>query len=255
MGTAAQFLVRRNLAREISRAEMFERVAQSKDLGLVMNADNVQRRVSFICHCCGCCCNVLLGVSKFGYPHAVVTSNYIAKVDEAKCEGCGKCRKACPIAAIELDRLPQPAPVPRHSGERDRAPGSGRSSERDEPQSRRPRRVRPLVDERFCLGCGVCAVKCSTGAMTLKKRAQRVLHPETTFERLVLQCLDLGTLQNQLFDDPNRLTHQFMRAFVGAVLRLPPVKKALLGDTLRSRFLATLKSGVSRTAGDDVVDV
>jgi len=97
-------------------------------------------------------------------------------------------------------------------------------------------------------------VKCGTGAMTLKKRAQRVLHPETTFERTVLQCLDVGTLQNQLFDDPDRITHQFMRAFVGAVLRLPPVKKALLSDTLRSRFLAAMNAGVSRSAGGEVLD-
>jgi ferredoxin len=228
MGHAADYLVRRKLAREISRTEMLERVAQSKELGLVMNADNVQRKVSFICHCCGCCCNVLLGISRFGYPHTVVTSSYMASVDDARCEGCGKCKKACPIGAIGLERLAQPA---------------GK------------KRVRPLVDERVCLGCGVCAVKCTTGALKLKHRGQRVLHPETTFERTLLQCLELGTLQNQLFDDPGRITHQFMRAFVGGVLRLPPVKKALLSDTLRSRFLGALKTVAARSAGSDVLDV
>jgi hypothetical protein len=45
-----------------------------------------------------------------------------------------------------------------------------------------------------------------------------------------------------------------MRAFVGAVLRLPPVKKALLSDTLRSRFLGALKAGAARSAGSDVLD-
>jgi hypothetical protein len=33
---------------------------------------------------------------------------------------------------------------------------------------------------------------------------------------------------------------------VGGVLRLPPVKKALLSDTLRSRFLNALKSRAPR---------
>jgi len=37
-----------------------------------------------------------------------------------------------------------------------------------------------------------------------------------------------------------------MRAFVGAFLRFPPVKKALLSDRLRSRFLAAMKDGVVR---------
>ncbi len=53
------------------------------------------------------------------------------------------------------------------------------------------------------------------------KREQRVFHPETTFERLMLQCLEKGALQNQVFDDPGRIDQKFMRAFVGAFLRPP----------------------------------
>jgi hypothetical protein len=78
------------------------------------------------------------------------------------------------------------------------------------------------------------------------KRPQRVLTPETTFERIILQSLDHGTLQNQLFDDPSRLSHRFLRGVVGGFLRLSPVKRALMGETLRSRFLSALKSGVIR---------
>jgi len=79
--------------------------------------------------------------------------------------------------------------------------------------------------------------------MTLRRRPQRVLLPESTFEKVILQALEAGTLQNLLFAEPERLSHQFMRAFVGAFLRLSPVKKALVGETLRSRFLGALKSG------------
>ena len=105
---------------------------------------------------------------------------------------------------------------------------------------------RPRVDEHLCIGCGVCAVACSSGAMRLHGRAQRVLHPETTFERVILQCLERGTLQNQLFDDPASKRQEFLRGVVGGFLRLPPVKQALMSDALRSRFLAAMKGAVGR---------
>jgi Fe-S-cluster-containing hydrogenase component 2 len=215
MGGAADYLVRRKLARPIDKKEMLDRLTQARDMGLVMNADNVRNGVSFMCLCCGCCCNMLLGISQFCYPHTVVTSNYLAKAEDTTCDGCLKCKKACPIKAISFERLAEPV---------------GK------------KKARPVVDESICLGCGVCALACTTRSMTLRHRPQRVLYPETTFERIILQALEVGTLQNLLFAEPDRLSHQFLRAFVGAFLRLPPVKRALVGETLRSRFLGALKS-------------
>jgi hypothetical protein len=46
-----------------------------------------------------------------------------------------------------------------------------------------------------------------------------------------------------MFSNPQSITHKFMRGFVGAFLRLPPVKKALMSDTLRSSFLAVMRKG------------
>ncbi|MFH1812165.1 MAG: 4Fe-4S dicluster domain-containing protein [Pseudomonadota bacterium] len=220
MGTGAEFLIRRGFARSVTKQEMLEELADSREKGLVFNADNVQRGVGYICNCCGCCCNVLLGISKHGFAHTVVTSSYLARSDDASCDGCGHCKKACPIHAIRLERLATPVDKKRFT---------------------------PVVDEELCIGCGVCAQRCPTGSMRLHARPQRVIPPATTFERVILQCLEAGTLQNQLFDDPTRVTHQFLRGFVGAVLRLPPVKQALLSDSLRSRFLDALKGGAART--------
>ena len=110
------------------------------------------------------------------------------------------------------------------------------------PEGTKPRK-RPRIDTSVCLGCGVCALGCKTGALKLIKRGQRVLHPETTFERIILQCLERGTLQNQLFDDPNSITQQALRRIVGGFLRLTPVKRALMSDALRSRFLGAMKAG------------
>jgi len=73
-----------------------------------------------------------------------------------------------------------------------------------------------------------------------------VIHPETTFERVMLRSLERGTLQNQSFDNPQSFSHKFMRGFVGGFLNLSPVKRALMSDTLRSRFLDAMKKGVEK---------
>ena len=207
-GGAADYLIRHNLGKEVSKTEMLENLARSEELGLVLNADNVKKDITFICHCCGCCCNVLLGISKFGYPNVVVTSSFIAQIDQELCVGCGTCAENCPINAIEIS-----------------------------PQGN------PKIDKSICIGCGVCGLKCQTGAVKLVKRSQRVLHPEDTIERVILQCLERGTLQNQIFPNPQSTTHKFMRGFIGAFLKLAPIKKALVSDTLRSSFLAMMKRG------------
>ncbi len=99
----------------------------------------------------------------------------------------------------------------------------------------------PKIDTSICLGCGVCALQCKTKALKLVKREKRVIHPETTFERIILQCLERGTLQNMIFNNPQDMTHKFMRGFIGGFLKLPPVKKALMSDMLRSSFLSSIK--------------
>jgi hypothetical protein len=98
----------------------------------------------------------------------------------------------------------------------------------------------------------VCTLKCRFGAITLHPRPQRVLHPEDRFERIILQCLEKGTLQNQLFDHPGKKTHAFMRGVLGGFLRLSPVKQALMSDALRSRFLGAIRSAASRQGGTDL---
>jgi Pyruvate/2-oxoacid:ferredoxin oxidoreductase delta subunit len=207
-GESVDWAVRHGFAKEVSKSEMLENIARSKEMGLVLCADNVRNDISFICHCCGCCCNILLGISKLGYTNVVVTSSFIANIDRSICTECADCVDQCPINAIEIktDGL-------------------------------------PLIDESACIGCGVCGLNCPSGAMGLVKREQRVLHPENTFERVILQSLERGTLQNLLFNNPQSITHGFMRGFVGGFLRIPPVRKALMSNSLRSSFLNFMSRG------------
>ena len=207
-GNGAELMAKHGFARAVSKSEMLENLARSKELGLAICADNVKKDVGFFCFCCGCCCNVLLGISKFGYPNSVVTSSFIARCDKEICAECGDCMTACPINAISM--------YPNGP---------------------------PEIDDAICMGCGVCAIKCATGAMKLIKRKQKVLHPETMFERIILQCLERDTLQNFIFTDTQRLTHKFMRGIIGGFLRMPPIKKALMSDVLRSRFLGFMQKG------------
>jgi Pyruvate/2-oxoacid:ferredoxin oxidoreductase delta subunit len=218
-GFAADYLVRHGMAEEVSKSEMLENVARSKELGLVLNADNVQNDITFICHCCKCCCNVLMGINRHGYENVVITSNSISSIDIEKCSGCEKCARACPIDAIEM----VPIENPKTKKKKD-----------------------PRIDTSICLGCGVCALKCHKDAVFLLKRDQRVIQPETVFEKVILQCLERGTLQNQMFSDPGSLSHKFLRGFLGGFLRLSPVKKALMSDTLRSSFLSVIQGGAGK---------
>jgi NAD-dependent dihydropyrimidine dehydrogenase PreA subunit/predicted transcriptional regulator len=212
---AAEWGIRNNMAREVSKSEMVDIFAQSKELGLVFCANN-QKKPFSVCSCCKCCCNALAGISKFGYTKFITTSNFQSKIDEDTCKGCGICVDVCPVNALSL------------------------ISANDQKNKKKKK---AHVNTDICIGCGVCALKCSTKSIEMIHRGSRVIHPETLFETSILLSLERGTLQNQLFDNPQSVTQKFMRPFIGGFLRLQPVKRALMSDMLRSSFLGFMKNG------------
>lgn len=202
-GDAAKYLIRNKLAKKISNDEAKKMVMESKKNGLVFIADTYKRDVSFICQCCSCCCNILSGISKYGFLNAVTSSSYILNIDDANCTGCNRCVKACPINAIELkDRVAR-------------------------------------LNSEVCIGCGVCVPTCKTKLLSMTKRKKRVYLPETFMQKALLSNLERGTLQNFVFDNPNSKSQEFLRVILGAFLSLPPVKKGLMSAIFKSSFLGS----------------
>ena len=203
-------LIRHGFAREIGVEEGLDLLQQAQEQNLVQFGENVQRRVNFICNCCGCCCEAMIAQRRFGLLHPVHTTNYLPQVDCALCNGCTKCVQACPVEAMGMVS----ANDPRHS---------------------KLRKAR--LDADLCLGCGVCVRNCNRGAIRLEPRAERVITPVNSVHRAVLMAVERGKLQHLIFDNQALRSHRALAAIFGAILKLPVVKQRLARRQMRSRYL------------------
>lgn len=96
------------------------------------------------------------------------------------------------------------------------------------------------LDEDICLGCGLCVQACPSGAIRLNPRKKRVITPLNGAHRAVVMAIERGKLQDLIFDNRTRWSHRALAAIIGAVLRLPPVKRALALEQVKSRYLENL---------------
>jgi Na+-translocating ferredoxin:NAD+ oxidoreductase RNF subunit RnfB len=215
LGRSADWVIRRGFGREVSAEEALEIAALTRDNMMVHIADNVKNDVSYICHCCGCCCGQLKAINLHGIRNAVHTSNYLASVDGEKCKGCGRCVKNCPVMAIEV-----------------KAESFGEATAQ--------------IDEEICLGCGVCNIACKNKALSMKPREKRVFTPEDNMERLIRAAVERGTIHHMLFDDPDSVTSRGMNLAIGALLSLSPAKKLLAVEQIKSTFVKNIVAGARR---------
>ena len=162
LGNAAKWLIYRGFAKPASVDDLLRVLDRTEKAGLVHLGDNVMNKPAYICHCCGCCCQVLRAINETG-GKGVHPSNFIPEVSLENCASCGTCAEACHINAITMI-----------SG------GGGEEI--------------PAIDKEICIGCGVCASACPSEAMLMERKS--VLHtpPETKKEQFMRIAMEKGRL-------------------------------------------------------------
>ncbi len=214
----AQSLVKHGIARGVDEREGLDLLDEAISHNLVQFGENVRDSVSFICNCCGCCCEAMLAAKRFAVLNPISTTNFLPLVDAAACAGCGKCAQVCPVEAMGMVSAGDP---------------------------RDGRRKKARVDASICLGCGVCAHACPAKAISLKSREKRVITPVNSAHRTVLMAIERGKLQNLVFDNHAMASHRAMAAVLGVILKLPPAKQIMASRQMKSRYLDYLFSHVS----------
>ena len=208
-------LVRHGARAAVDAAECLDLLQAARDRGLVQFGENVREQVSFICNCCGCCCEALdrgaaLRLPPPGAHHATTCR----RSTRTQCNGCGKCVDACPVEAMTLVSANDP---------------------------RKPRRKLARLDEDLCLGLrGVREALRHAAALHLRAAGR----PRHHRRHLRAQGRAHGDRARQapdlIFDNRALLSHRAMAAILGVILRLPPVKRAMASQQLRSRYLEAL---------------
>ncbi len=214
---AAESLVKHGVAREVDAMECQDLLDTAIAHSLVQFGENVRESVSFICNCCGCCCEAMLAAKRFAVLNPISTTNFLPRVDSEACTGCGRCAQVCPVEAMGMVSA-------------------------GDPRDQRKRKAR--VDTSICLGCGVCAHACPSGSITLASREKRVITPVNSAHRTVLMAIERGKLQNLIFDNQALGSHRAMAAILGVILKLPPAKQIMASRQMKSRYLDYLFSHV-----------
>ena len=134
-GLGAQFIIDRNMGRQVTKDEALNILQQSEDAGLVHASVNRQD-IDFLCNCCKCHCMILQDALAQTKPGISLNSGFQPIWDTDLCTACETCIDNCPAEALIMGD-----------------------------------RGIPLVNLDYCIGCGVCASGCPEDAIALEARA------------------------------------------------------------------------------------
>ena len=123
--------------RPVTVDEALDALRRSHEAGLVHLAYHKDNGgIKEFCSCCACCCWFLTRMKASGNTRELHASGFVARREDARCVGCGRCVQRCPFDAWT-------------------AVENGGA---------------PAFDPSACYGCGVCVSACPTGALSLEDR-------------------------------------------------------------------------------------
>lgn len=139
MGDFVPRLVSEGRMRRVGRRDALEIKREAEKEGLItwMLNDRSSKSFRCSCSCCGCCCDALRQVTEFNAPGFIAPPHYLPHIDGGACNACGKCARVCTLKAVEIT-------------------GEGES-----------RKVEQRTER--CIGCGLCAVACPEGAVSMRE--------------------------------------------------------------------------------------
>lgn len=149
VGISVPYFDMMGLGKKVTAQQAKDYFDEMLGLGLVGMTENYEDpRHSVICLCCGCCCSIVRGRTRWDNADAFAPSNFVARASE-DCILCGDCAERCLFDAISIDE------------------NEGRA----------------VVDADECAGCGVCAAACNQEAMRLVRleRAQAFPGPKELY--------------------------------------------------------------------------
>ena len=148
----AEYLIEKDIGREITKKEALEVIRKSEEAGLVHLVDNAREGIKHTCNCCGCCCWSVGTIRRKKIARDVLMATYfLRETDQEKCTGCGACVEICPVNVVKME-------------------GDF-----------------PVIDKDWCIGCGVCAVPCPASAVKLVRRSDAI--PPKDFKELHYEIL------------------------------------------------------------------